>query len=366
MNHGLRTTRFLVVAMCLQAVAANADVVLGGSRSAGMAGAGLALPGYGGLSGQVNPAALPGYPNNRLSLGSIGLHVSGLDFGDLRDRMKGGSGNDKNDLGKFAREFGGGNTEFGANYDLGIPVGPVTIGFSAQARVRSIPNASLRADVARNDGTYGAGSQLDAYGFGYHSLDIGYSKALPKSPTGDFAVGARARFMRGYFAHHIANSGTIAAGGDGAPAPEMNGDNVISHNGLALDLGLQGVVGAEKNVFVGAVIENAIRPNLGFNATEPADMAPGRSSVDPFRRRLNLGVGTMTKTGTTVAFDIADTFGGRSREARFGVNQVLGKGFEARLGYSSATKFTLGFTVLGMNIAFSRDTPFTVSKSFPF
>lgn len=140
----------------------------------------------------------------------------------------------------------------------------------------------------------------------------------------------------------------------------------ISQNGFALDLGLQGVMGVEKNIFVGVVIENALRPNVGFNATEPADMAPGRSSVDPFRRRLNLGIGTITKAGTTVAFDLADTLGGRRREARFGVNQSLGKGFEARLGYSSATKFTVGFTVLGMNIAFSRDTPFTVSKSFPF
>lgn len=370
----MNRSSLVVLAMCLGAVALGQDVQLGGSRSAGMGGAGLAYPGN---IGQIrsNPGLL-GFQKLgfKTKFPTLGYHTRGISWGNAADTLGsiGSGGLSPGKLGNFAKQFGDSEKSFGLYGDLGVNFGPLVVAFGADALATTIPSRSLQQSVQNGTVNFGGNDALDGYGYGYHSLDVAYGHAF-KPRTDELetlAVGAKLRVMKGYYSHHIARGNDITTGGGSTPAPEMYGQDVQSKTGLGIDLGFQGISGRERNVYFAATIENFIAPNMGFNSTLPYDSTngtPGETRVNPFRPRWNVGFAYSPKQQIILAADWVDLYNHRGeKEFRLGAEFMANEKYGVRAGVASRNGMTFGFTIEGFNISFSKRNPIQVASGFRF
>ncbi len=359
------------------------DVAIGGSqaRALGMGGAGLALKDSPVTRARRNPAVLS-YQVRKFDFAwpTVGYHLDGAEYSDLRDWFDdaGNDGLDPDRLGSFARDFGARGVRMGIIGDAGLTVGHFYVGGGVDTLFQTRPNAALQ-EWSRNGADpldLTGYERLDGYGFGSQVLQVGYGQFVP-APAGDvqqLSVGATLRFVRGYFSHHIADANDIEHGGGSMPGPEMDGDDVISDNGIGLDVGALLAGGPKKNTMVAAKINNLIEPRVSFAFAPPNDSGPSEGyypfatkRFKPFRRSLELGVAHVTDDGTQLAADLVDAgnFLGQS-EFRFGVEHPIGKMFKVRAGYADRGSFSFGFTVGNFHVAFSRDLPVAFNSAFRF
>ena len=361
----------LIGALSLTATAlADGEYEIGGRRASGMGGAGLAARRDAGYRGFRNPAAYGLSDTLRILTPTLGYHMSGLSLSELRDRL--GSANagglDFNTLGEFARTFGADRVRFGAVGDAGLNFGGLHVGVSGFATVMTVPNAALQAWVAGGSDplTLVGTEQLDGYGLGVQSYDVAYGKAMDSADGRESSIGARARIVRSYYSHHFADSTVIDPAGTGGstPGPEMGGSNVISRTGMALDVGYLTDLDDSGSLTGAIVVNNLIEPSVGVVA---ALQGGGTSTVHAFRRTYNAGIALQPSKELLYAVDFID-LGNNSgaTELRFGAEFMASGAFGVRAGYAGRTGWSVGATVLGVQVSYSKELPLGLTTQFRF
>ncbi len=344
---------------------AAADFTIGGARAQGMGGAGLALPIDVRNNYILNPAFLAfGSKNPALQFPQIGYRIDGIGFGDLSDVIGNFSeGVSQDGVLTLARSFGQNDIKaaFGAN--LGVS----GLGFAVAARgevgLNSTPNAALR-NWDGNNSTLTGNERLDAYGYAYRSIDVGYGNAV-RVPAGRLAIGANARFITSNYAHKFVDANGIQNGtvqnGSGIPA----GQDTVEEQGVAVDLGLLYSPKNLDNLYFGLVVENFIQPDLNFDVQRPG--GAGFDALNPFPRVISVGIGAQVGKGLLLAGDLVDIGNAASRkEARVGAELGLGSSFAIRAGYNSRTAFGWGFSLFGVNVHFAGNTPLSLNSAIRF
>ncbi len=366
---------FALPLLALLAPAARADVTFGGSRAAGMGGAGLALPVDVFQNTRLNPALHAFGPKGlRLQYPQFGYRTQGLSLGEASDLVKdltrGGSANTDLAL-RLARRFGGDRREFGAEAGLAVFGGGFVLSGFGEVEGTSIPNAALRTFI-RNGGDPNNApldAQLDAYAFGYTSVGLGYANAV-QLPRARLALGGRLKSVRGYYAHKKAQGPSISSNTTGGVVNGSNipaGDDYLNEGSVGLDLGAIYSLDRVRGLTLGAVVENAIAPKVRFDSERPDNGGLRPDYVDPFRTALNLGAGYAYRRNLLFAADAIDV-GNRAGRAEFrtGVEIGLARAFAGRAGYNSRTGFTYGLAVGGFNIGLGGRSPVTIATSVRF
>ncbi|HLK17248.1 MAG TPA: hypothetical protein VKT78_20760 [Fimbriimonadaceae bacterium] len=360
------------------AATAKADVQFLGSASTGMAGAGLALPLFWNTE-SANPALFSYSPKSFFfQVPDIQIFTRNISYSDLQSNFGNisGGGLNSSNLATFAQTFGDNDKQFGIGADLGIGVNGFVFGASGAALVRTHPNASLQADVKSGKPiqNYNPNDSLDGYGYGYYSIDFAYGREIPYTKNAAdprVAAGLRVRAMRSYYSHQFVTGNQIIAGSTSATlSPEMGGNNTLSNNGVAADLGVHMAFGETKNYYAAAQIRNLIQPRIGVAATLPQDQTTGvigETTVNPFATMLDLGVGATPVKGLNLALDGIDLGNrGNSQEMRAGVDYEFAKFFSVQGGYSSRNGWAAGAGIFGFTVAVSRQIPISLSYAFRF
>ncbi|MBS1724190.1 MAG: conjugal transfer protein TraF [Armatimonadetes bacterium] len=341
------------------------DVTLGTNRSSGMAGAGLALRGRGDGGYPRNPAMLAYMQKFRLTNLDFGWRADGMSLSDLGDRVSGISkgGLKPEDLGQLARDFGDRPVEFGLSGRVGLGTSGLNFGVDGDALGMTRPNAELQqwakngADVNNPD----PNMRLDGYGYGFYALDFGYGRPLTTREGTDMAAGVQVRFIKSYYAHHFVDANQIVNGGS-TRGGDMGAEDVLSKNGVAVDLGWHMTVGKENPFEFAAVVNNVVEPDVRFDATTPTGAS---DTVFPFRRSLSLGTGWNLKGGGAAALDVVDIGTGYS-ELRTGVDVPIGQHFGAAAGYGSRGGFTAAVSAYGVTLTLGSTNGFRAGTFFRF
>ncbi|MCH8979240.1 MAG: hypothetical protein IH945_08360 [Armatimonadetes bacterium] len=356
-----------VLSLSTTALSQN-EYEIGGRRASGMGGAGLAAKRDAGYRGFRNPAAYGLSRGFRFLTPTIGYHMSGLNLKELQDNLgsTGSGGVPLNTLGEFAQMFGDERARFGAVGDAGLNFGGLHVGASGFATVMTVPNAPLQAWVASGGDplTLVGTERLDGYGLGVQTIDVAFGRATVTPDGRESSVGARARIVRSYYSHHFADSATIGAGGGSSPGTEMGGANVVSKSGLALDVGYLMDLDESGSLTGAVVLNNLLEPGVGVDA---ALSGGGTSEVHAFKRTLNFGVAMQPSKELLYAVDLIDV-GNNSgaTELRFGGEFMAGSAFGFRAGYAGRTGWSVGATVLGIQVSVSKELPLGLTTNFKF
>ena len=353
-----------------------ADDQVGGSRAAGMAGAGLALPLDIGNNHRLNPAML-GYAQARLSFQypEFGYHLDGITLSDLQNKFGnlGQGGVDSNKLISIAQTLGDGQKTIGVDASLGIEFGGFSLDGDGSANITTVPTQALVADTKAGSLT-NLNDQLDAYGLTDYEVGASYGHLIPTT-TGHLSIGATLKSVTAYYAHQYVNGSTITTGsGSTIAAPEMGGADYLKQSGVGADLGLLYDSGKNSNVYYGMTITNFIEPNISFThfvpVTDPnsgATTETQSNNIDPFRRTFNLGVGGVVNGKILLAADYYDIFNQNDNgQLRLGAEYAFGHGFALRGGYNTTTGFTVGFSVLGINFAYASNSELSAALGVKF
>ncbi len=369
----MKRTQLVVCLVALSVSASSfADVTFGGARAAGMGGAGLALPFDIGNNYRMNPAFLGfGSKAPTLQWPTIGYKLDGFSITNVKDVI-GNINNgalDATGILNLARNYA---TEpkavsFGGN--VGFKIGGLAIGASGDAGVNSVPNSQLQT-WAQNGGDVSnvdLGSRLDAYGYGYQQLEIGYGNTV-RSKAGKFTVGANMRRIKAYYAHKIADKDTIQNNDQGGI---VNGsgltDDVATKESMGLDIGVLYNMPNNNNLYFGGLIQNAIEPNIKFDYEAPGGGNPiTTNGFAPYKRTYNLGVGYAQDKVMFAAdwVDVGNNAGGQ--QLRYGAELALSKSAFLRAGYNSQTAFTYGVSIGGFNIQLGGKSPLTLTSVLRF
>ncbi len=347
------------------------DIQLGGSRSAGMGGAGLAYPANIGQT-RSNPALLAWNKKGfNAKFPTLGYHTRGISYSEMIDVMGalGKGGLDVNQLGDFARKFGGNDKSFGVYGDMTVTYGSFALGFGGDVQATTVPNTSLRNKVATGNTNYDLNDALDGYGYGFTSIDLGYGHMFKSGDKSrELAVGFKARILSSHFTHHTASGNQILTGGGSTAAPEMNGQRTLTKSGFGLDLGFQMVT--NKNLYYAATIDNFLVPSVGFGSTLPRDFTlgnPNEHSANPFKPKWSVGVAFNPVKPILLAADWVDVGNHRGeKEIRLGAEFMVANMLGARIGMSGRNGVTMGFTLAGVNVSFGKRNPLAISSGFKF
>jgi hypothetical protein len=359
----------LVAAMVAAAVPASADILFGGTRTAGMGGAGLALPATAAEGVVRNPALYAFTPRFQLMIPSFGVETRNITFRQALDEI--GSvqrGLDIQELGGFARRFGEDRTEFGVIGDFGVTAAGLAVSVRGQVSAATIPNAPLQqwAQAGGQDVTQlvGQNPQLDGYGYGYYSFDVAYATPV-RVPDARLTVGARARTVQAYYAHYIANEAAIVQDQTAQLAPEMGGEELLSRNGMGFDLGFLYTPDNLPNLHLGLAVNNIVEPRVGFDRTLP-DGTFG-DQIQPFRRNLSVGAGYQVGRTLLLAADLVD-IGNNAGQAslRIGGELAVAPNLAVRAGYNTDTALAVGVSAFGFNLAFGGRAPLSVTTGVRF
>lgn len=364
--------KFLAFSMVLAASAfAGAQVKLGGARLTGLAGAGLALP-YDG--GQVvhNPGIFARKRKTaRLHGLNLDYYTKGLSFGAFQDiygSIQGGALESDN-FGTLARRFAENRKEIGVSGSIGATLAGVYIGYRAEGSASTVPNQELK-DWADQSGdpttlstTY-AGAGLDGYGYAFDSVEFGYGVPMQQS-SGTWNVGAKIKNVRAFYTHEIANAATIQSGGDGAPGPEMNGKDVLKKSGVGADIGFQYTPQTAHNFHFGGVIENVVRPGVGFS--EAAPQTGKLKHFNPFNTAASVGVAFMPDKKFMAAADYIDITNSANRSGlRMGAEYKVRKNLAFSAGVNSRDTWIVGANVWGVYLTFSGRNKLWLGQSLKF
>lgn len=350
---------------------APAQVRIGGARLTGLAGAGLALP-YSAGQVVVNPGL---YARRRKTAQLHGplldYYAKGLSFSEFQDlygTIQGG-GIDVDNLGELGRKFGRSRKEIGVLGLIGATLGGVFVGYRAEASGSTIPNEELRQWSRESGdpltlGTTYSGAGLDAFGYAYESVDFGYG--LPfRRDNGTLNVGARVRNVSAYYTHFTANASVLQAGSAGAPGPEMGGDDVLKKSGVGMDLGFMYTPREEKSLHFGAVVENLIRPSVGFKEAEPHTAK--LKSFNPFNTAISVGTAFVPSKKFEIAADYIDITDSANRSSlRMGAEYHFNDQFALSAGLNTRETWTVGASIFGIYVSFAGDQKLWLGRSLRF
>ena len=298
-----------------------ADLSFGGSPSAGMGGAGLAVIRRPTAQSFQNPAVIAYVQGFRFGAGNIDTTARGASFSRLLDdlEVRQGSAADIATAAGLLRKYAREDTRLLITGDFGIIASGVGISVGGIVDARLLPNAPLQ-NWARTDGNpinIPANARADVIAVGVVSLpDITTGVRLP-SPQGDLAVGVRLRNLRLYYTHYFANQAQLQAGGSATRAPELQGRDYREFSATGIDLGFLWRPTGDKTYTLALVVENFVEPNIRFQATDRNGQI---FNFKPLKRAYHAGVAIELETGSLIAVDFID------------IGNNVGKG-EIRLGY---------------------------------
>lgn len=360
--------RLALLALLAVPLAAQADVSFGGSRSPGMAGAGLALRHDTRGPGWRNPA-LYALNNNRFRVQAPELRYAfnGFGYSDLEEFFDFDLNNPlEEDLGRLARAFGDGSTDFGAYLGMGAQIGPVGIDVKGEAAGATIPNAPLRnwVDQGANLVNVPADAQLDGYGLGMVEVGLSSGVRLPTPDGSLLAVGGRLKYLEGYYSHLVAGQQQIQNGGSVISA-ELGGENYLRESGIGLDVGAYYEPSYAPGWSGAMLITNFVEPGISFQALDPG-INNGFSTVSAGPRMIDMGV-AFDRGPWILAVDAVDIFDSNNQQdLRVGGEIHAGKALAIRGGFSTRTGFVAGAGIGGFNFAFSERLPIAAGYSIRF
>jgi hypothetical protein len=344
-----------------------ADLSFGGSPSAGMGGAGLAVIQSPTAQSFQNPAVIAYVQGFRFGAGNIDTTVQGASLNRLIDDLefRQGSITELEDAARLLRKYAREDTRLLITGDFGIIVSGVGISVGGIVDARLLPNAPLQ-NWARTDGNIAnipANSRADVIAVGVVSLpDITTGVRLP-SPQGDLAVGVRLRNLKLYYTHYFADQAQLQAGQNATRAPELQGRDYREFSATGIDLGFLWRPTGDKTYTLALVVENFVEPNIRFQATNRNGQV---FNFKPLKRAYHAGVAVELETGSLIAVDFIDIGNNVGKgEIRLGYEQRLGS-LSLRTGYASKTGWTAGLGIGGFNIAYSDTLPVVVSRTLNF
>ena len=358
------------IACCLASVLALpmwADLSFGGSPSAGMGGAGLAVIRRPTAQSFQNPAVIAYVQGFRFGAGNIDTTSRGASFSRLLDdlEVRQGSAADIATAAGLLRKYAREDTRLLVTGDLGIIASGVGISVGGILDARLLPNAPLQT-WARTDGNIAnipANARADVIAVGVVSLpDITTGVRLP-SPQGDLAVGVRLRNLKLYYTHYFADQAQLQAGQNATRAPELQGRDYREFSATGVDLGFLWRPTGDQTYTLALVVENFVEPNIRFQATDRNGQA---FNFKPLKRTYNAGLAVELETGSLIAVDFIDIGNNAGKgEIRLGYEQRLGR-IALRTGYASKTGWTAGLGIGGFNLAYSDTLPVVVSRTLNF
>ena len=312
------------------------DITVGGdARAFAMGGAGIATGASSGGASRNNVASLAFDTGNfRVYAPNLGIRSQGsvsqqrgfdylLGLGSLGDAAK------------LVRDYGNRSSDFALNASAGVRLGHIEI-LTNGVGVGSIrPNSN--------------GSKTDVTLDGIYSFpSVGAATVLP-GQKGRFllAIGGRIKYANVVHSHLIVDSS-----GNATPAPEMNGQTTDTRQGIAGDLGL---LLKERNggpLSVGFSLANAVKPKSPISGAN-------------FTTLASVGGGYTTKRIIFAADFVDLTQAAGKIQFRTGAEIKLGL-LPIRAGYSSATGFTYGTRILGVDVAASKRQPLEIGSSYRF
>ena len=139
---------------------------------------------------------------------------------------------------------------------------------------------------------------------------------------------------------------------------------MISTSGLALDVGYLTDLDETGSVTGAIVVNNLLEPGVGVDATLQGG---GTSEVHAFKRTLNFGIAMQPSKELLYAVDLVD-LGNNSgaSELRFGAEFMASGAFGLRAGYAGRTGWSVGATVLGIQVSYSKELPLGLTTNFRF
>jgi len=344
-----------------------ADLSFGGSPSAGMGGAGLAVIRRPTAQSFQNPAVIAYVQGFRFGAGNIDTTSRGASFSRLLDdlEVRQGSAADIATAAGLLRKYAREDTRLLITGDLGIIASGVGISVGGIVDARLLPNAPLQ-NWARTDGNpinIPANAQADVIAVGVVSLpDITTGVRLP-SPQGDLAVGVRLRNLKLYYTHYFADQTQLQAGQNATRAPELQGRDYREFSATGIDLGFLWRPTGDQTYTLALVVENFVEPNIRFQATDRNGQI---FNFKPLKRAYHAGVAIELETGSLIAVDFIDIGNNVGKgEIRLGYEQRLGR-IALRTGYASKTGWTAGLGIGGFNLAYSDTLPVVVSRTLNF
>ncbi len=344
-----------------------ADLSFGGSSSAGMGGAGLAVIRRPTAQSFQNPAVIAYVQGFRFGAGNIDTTAQGASLNRLIDdlEIQQGSAADIATAAGLLRKYAGQDTRLLLTGDLGVIASGVGISMGGIVDARLLPNAPLQ-NWARTDGNpenIPANSRADVIAVGVVSLpDITAGVRLP-SEQGDLAVGVRLRNLKLYYTHYFADQAQLQAGSNATRAPELQGRDYREFSATGVDLGFLWRPTGDQTYTLALVVENFIEPNIRFQATNRDGQV---FNFKPLNRTYHAGIAVELETGSLIAVDFIDIGNNAGKgEIRLGYEQRLG-GIALRTGYASKTGWTAGLGLGGFNIAYSDSLPVVVSRTLNF
>jgi hypothetical protein len=344
-----------------------ADLSFGGSPSAGMGGAGLAVIRRPTAQSFQNPAVIAYVQGFRFGAGNIDTTSRGASFSRLLDdlEVRQGSAADIATAAGLLRKYAREDTRLLLTGDLGVIASGVGISVGGIVDARLIPNAPLQ-NWARTNGNIANipnDARADVIAVGVVSLpDITTGVRLP-SPQGDLAVGVRLRNLKLYYTHYFADQAQLQAGGSATRAPELQGRDFREFSATGVDLGFLWRPTGDQTYTLALVVENFVEPNIRFQATDRVGQV---FNFKPLKRSYHAGVAVELETGSLIAVDFIDIGNNVGKgEIRLGYEQRLGR-IALRTGYASKTGWTAGLGIGGFNIAYSDTLPVVVSRTLNF
>jgi hypothetical protein len=344
-----------------------ADLSFGGSPSAGMGGAGLAVIRRPTAQSFQNPAVIAYVQGFRFGAGNIDTTSRGASFSRLLDdlEVRQGSAADIATAAGLLRKYAREDTRLLLTGDLGVIASGVGISVGGIVDARLIPNAPLQ-NWARTNGNIANipnDARADVIAVGVVSLpDITTGVRLP-SPQGDLAVGVRLRNLKLYYTHYFADQAQLQAGQNATRAPELQGRDFREFSATGVDLGFLWRPTGDQTYTLALVVENFVEPNIRFEATDRVGQV---FNFKPLKRSYHAGVAVELETGSLIAVDFIDIGNNVGKgEIRLGYEQRLGR-IALRTGYASKTGWTAGLGIGGFNIAYSDTLPVVVSRTLNF
>ncbi len=325
----------MLAALALVGAAYAEDLTLGGdARAFAMGGAGVATNASSGGATRNNVASLAFDKGNvRVYMPNIGVRQKGaVKQSDGLDYLLGlGS---LGGAAKLIRQFGTTDSSFALNASAGLRVGHLEV----------LTNAVGSGRVTRK-GT-GAEVQID----GAYSLpSVGFASVLPgQKGRMKLAVGGRLKYANIVYSRLL-----VDAAGNVTTAPELSGRETDTTQGVAADLGLMWKEDNDGPLSLGIAVSNFIKPR------------GGNPALGTLATTASLGAGYVKK-GMTFAVDLVDITAVTGKaQVRTGAELMAGP-LPLRAGYSSATGFTYGTRLLGLDVAFSKRAPLEIGRTIRF
>jgi hypothetical protein len=355
---------------------AQNDITIGGdARAFAMGGAGIALAqDIGGA--RVNPASLV-FETRKfdLRIPTIAIRsTNDLALSKVTNYFANGQLGNTGNINDLARTFVSTDSEFGLSGDTSIRYQNVEISGYAIAAGKLLPNDALRTWV--NNGQQGIlqevapGAQADLIAAGYANLpavSVGFKLPQPATSKETIAVGVRAKLMRGYYAHYIANAPALDGETDVVAAPELGNNSYLTKRGFGADLGfLLKPQSTSRGTFsYGAIVSDAINPHIKFDTTDRNGLP---STLDLIKTTASVGTAYQYGRSFTFVTDLVDITQAMGKtQIRAGTEYYLPlTRLALRGGYSSATGFTYGAGFYGFNIALGKRQPLEIARTLNF